>query len=316
MNAPLRSGLARLAEAADAVAKVTAIPAVQVEKDFWITEVLRGVAAFGAEIGVTAVFKGGTSLSKAFGLIRRFSEDVDIVVVLPNPGGSSAHRHLVAFVEAAQSTTGLVATIDTESATRGVKRTAVFRYPTDAEIGALSAGVRLELGTRGGAIPMKRCSVTSLLCQYQSHIRSDLETLIGPAFDVHVQAPVRTLVEKLMILHHAAVSGDSKERWRHARHYYDVWCLLASEQAREALVASPADVLARDTLMHSAAADRRATSRPHEGFASSPAFDLSSSPGVVAVYEAVVLGQLLWPDSPQPTLEDCCELVHRHAGLL
>ena len=52
MNAPLRSGLARLAEAADAVAKVTAIPAVQVEKDFWITEVLRGVAAFGAEIGV------------------------------------------------------------------------------------------------------------------------------------------------------------------------------------------------------------------------------------------------------------------------
>ena len=37
-----------------------------VEKDFWVTEVLRGVANCSADTGVSAVFKGGSSLSKAF----------------------------------------------------------------------------------------------------------------------------------------------------------------------------------------------------------------------------------------------------------
>lgn len=56
------------------VAARTGFPLSHIEKDFWVTEVLRGVV--GAANGVEIVFKGGTSLSEAFSLIERFSEDV------------------------------------------------------------------------------------------------------------------------------------------------------------------------------------------------------------------------------------------------
>lgn len=316
VSASIGSGLARLAEAAGSIADTTGIPVAQIEKDFWITEVLRGVAAGGSEAEVTAVFKGGTSLSKAFGLIRRFSEDIDIVVVLAGLGIKTAHRVLKSFVEAAENATGLPAEIDEASASRGVKRTAIFRYPTDAQSDALSTGVRLELGTRGGAMPTQRRSITSLLDQFQSSNTTGIETLIGPPIEMHVQAPVRTLIEKLMIVHHAAVEDDVVERQRLVRHYYDIWCLVESDQVRAALKESPADVLARDTLVHSEAASRPTTSRPEGGFASSPAFDLPLDADVAEAYETIVRQQLLWPGSPEPTLEDCCRQVQHHASLL
>jgi len=316
VSASIRSGLARLAEAAGSIAEVTGIPVAQIEKDFWVTEVLRGVAAHGSTAEVTAVFKGGTSLSKAFGLIRRFSEDVDIVVVLAGSGSSAAHRVLKSFVEAAENATGLSAEIDEAATSRGVRRTAIFCYPTDAQSDVLSTGVRLELGTRGGAMPTQRCSITSLLDRFQSLRTPGIETLIGPPIEMHVQAPVRTLIEKLMIVHHAAVEGDVVERRRLVRHYYDIWCLLRNDHVRAAFRESPADVLARDTLVHSEAASRPATSRPEGGFASSPAFDLPSDAGVAEAYETIVRRQLLWPGSPEPTIEDCCRQVQQHASLL
>lgn len=48
-----------------------------VEKDYWLTEILRTVAD---TVGDRAIFKGGTSLSKGWNLIDRFSEDVDLFV--------------------------------------------------------------------------------------------------------------------------------------------------------------------------------------------------------------------------------------------
>ena len=51
-----------------------------IEKDFWVSAVL-GALFNGLPAGHPALsFKGGTSLSKVFGLIRRFSEDIDITV--------------------------------------------------------------------------------------------------------------------------------------------------------------------------------------------------------------------------------------------
>ena len=49
-------------------------PAI-IEKDYYVTEALRNLAAAGAE---RIIFKGGTSLSKGWNLIDRFSEDIDI----------------------------------------------------------------------------------------------------------------------------------------------------------------------------------------------------------------------------------------------
>jgi predicted nucleotidyltransferase component of viral defense system len=52
---------------------------IYVEKDYWMTLALHRI--FHAEIGKEVVFKGGTALSKCFGTIQRFSEDIDLVVL-------------------------------------------------------------------------------------------------------------------------------------------------------------------------------------------------------------------------------------------
>ncbi len=56
------------------VARETGIAAVLVEKDYWVTHILWGLH----ETGLDIWFKGGTSLSKGFGLIQRLSEDLDL----------------------------------------------------------------------------------------------------------------------------------------------------------------------------------------------------------------------------------------------
>ncbi|MDE0268196.1 MAG: nucleotidyl transferase AbiEii/AbiGii toxin family protein [Acidimicrobiaceae bacterium] len=222
MNWLLRESPDALAAGAARVARTTGIPMAHVEKDFWITEALRGVARCSINSGVSIVFKGGTSLSKAFGLIQRFSEDVDVIVITPGRSTGQDDRCLKSFVTAAEISTGLKATVDPRTATRGVKRTARLEYPTDTAAGVLRQGVLLELGVRGGAIPTVQRSVRSLLVEHS--IAAGLETDFkeAEAVTLHVLAPVRTLVEKLIIVHHAALKGGAAEQARHARHYYDI----------------------------------------------------------------------------------------------
>jgi len=71
------------------VAEASNIPASHIEKDYWVTEVLRGAAAASRNSACSVVFKGGTSLSKAHHLIQRFSEDIDLIAILP-AGGKKA----------------------------------------------------------------------------------------------------------------------------------------------------------------------------------------------------------------------------------
>ena len=165
MTAPLRTRLDELDVYVSRVAKATGIPAAHLEKDFWVTEVLRGASNASESTGCSVVFKGGTSLSKAHRMIRRFSEDVDLVVVLPEGGRGTKDSTLKRFVAAAESTTGVEGTVDPSSATKGVKRTATFAYPTSHR-SILRPGVLMELGTRGGALPCRRLPVHSLIAEH------------------------------------------------------------------------------------------------------------------------------------------------------
>jgi predicted nucleotidyltransferase component of viral defense system len=59
-------------------ASATNISPILLEKDFWVSWLLNHI--FQMSIAKDLVFKGGTSLSKCFGLIKRFSEDIDITI--------------------------------------------------------------------------------------------------------------------------------------------------------------------------------------------------------------------------------------------
>ncbi len=52
---------------------------IHIEKDYWVTLALHTI--FKSQIGIETVFKGGTALSKCFGFIERFSEDIALVLL-------------------------------------------------------------------------------------------------------------------------------------------------------------------------------------------------------------------------------------------
>lgn len=296
---------------AASVANQIGVPAEHVEKDFWVTEVLRGVTQAARATGVEVVFKGGTSLSKAFSLIHRFSEDVDVLVVLPTQESPGARdRTLKALVGGAAEATGLEAIGVPEATSKGVKRGARFHYRSQAAatLGGLSAGVFLELGSRGGALPATPLEVSSLLAQHAAdQVASSPES--APVL-VRVLAPWRTLVEKLVLLHTAHSAEDPRAAIRSARHYYDIHQLLARPEILAGVHESGITILARDVCTYSQAADMPAVPRPHDGFATSPAFTDGPHLGVArAEYEQRVLDQLIWPGAGRPSFDECLGAV-------
>lgn len=66
-------------DAVVATSQQLGINEIYVEKDYWVTFALFNI--FKNDIGKETVFKGGTALLKCFGMIQRFSEDIDLVVL-------------------------------------------------------------------------------------------------------------------------------------------------------------------------------------------------------------------------------------------
>ena len=314
MNFRLRDDLDELAAYASAVSDVSGIPASHVEKDYWVTETLRGVAGVSRRNGCSVIFKGGTSLSKAHRLIERFSEDVDLLIVLPEAGKKRRDRMLKEFIAGAEAATGIEGRLDVATATAGVKRSVRLHYPTAAPSEGVTSGVLLELGTRGGALPCDRRPIQSLIAEYSQRagLASDFEEV--EPISLLVLDPVRTLVEKMMILHHAATVGDSERRRQTARHYYDVDALLRSPAVMSSLEQHETDVLARQVARHSMAAGLPSIDRPPAGFSASPAWR-EDQPDIERAYEDV-LERLVWPSALTSAFAQCCQRVHDHAHLL
>ncbi len=206
----------------DATAASLGVDPRLVEKDYWATQVLR-VATRPTE-GHTAVFKGGTSLSKAFGLIERFSEDIDLLIVTDDVN-NPLKRRLRAVADSVTDELGL--DHERENQGRGYLN-ARYAYEGAGVLSYLTTGVLLEMGSRGGPDPNTVRTVTSLMGDQAERIESGSPTELPDLrpFDVTVLAPERTLAEKLAFLHHRATVGDTDNLRQGARHLYDVAMLL------------------------------------------------------------------------------------------
>lgn len=319
-EARLRDDHEALDVAVAAVAEATGIPASHVEKDFWLTEALRGVAAAADGIGIPIYFKGGTSLSKVFGIIQRFSEDVDVLAVLRRDDSPGArHKVLKALCAGAAAATGLEPVPSGEKSSKGEKRAVSLQYPTRQSLVPLRHdGVLVEIGHWGGTYPHDRHQIRSLIAEHGPGLGINEPFVEFETFEVDVLDPVRTAVEKLMLLH-AAAASDAERRLAVARHYYDVWCLLQVDSIREKLSDQrTVATMARDVETFTVAAGLPSRGRPAEGFSVSDAFEAeaTANEAVRAAYDSVVLGSLLWPDSPRPTFDECCHVVRDFASAL
>ena len=85
-------------ELIETTAGVLGIPAVFIEKDYWVTYILNKLSK--SIYKETAIFKGGTSLSKAYKIIGRFSEDIDLAIITDGIDGNAV-KTLIKNIEKA-----------------------------------------------------------------------------------------------------------------------------------------------------------------------------------------------------------------------
>ena len=232
-----------------------------VEKDFWVCWTLDALFNGLAVGGPRLMFKGGTSLSKAFGLISRFSEDIDITVFRDDLGqatdvaelttmsGKKRRARLDAIRAACQAyIAGPLTTQFTQLATSAIPaarfrlepdpedkdgQTLLFWYPavTATTGDYIRAAVKIESGAKSALDP----HVTATVTPYVSQDLPDLNLTVA---NVTTVKPERTFWDKVIILHGLRQWHDRRGELRHggqrvSRHYYDLHQLMQATSAHE-----------------------------------------------------------------------------------
>jgi hypothetical protein len=306
----------------DAAAEQLGISSTAIEKDYWVTQVLR---ALGHDFAEDFVFKGGTSLSKGYGILKRFSDDLDILILRGARGKGATDRLMKSIGEAAAAAAEGLAERYGGSET-GVHRTFRVSYPaTYRPTDAVATSVLLEMGVRGGPNPHERVPIGSLLGNTLEAAGTDLGQYddLQP-FEVAVLHPGRTLLEKLYGIHDLArqLSANALEAdklRRNGRHFYDVYQLLGHVRVLELLAdrAQAEQIMA--SIEETSQEEFNATGelRPEGGFAASPAFDRNSdiSRQMQGAYEAI-MPALYFGNEPLPTWDEICARVQEQRQLL
>lgn len=212
-----------------------------VEKDFWVCFTL-DFLFHRSPWKESITFKGGTSLSKAFHLISRFSEDIDLILdwrVLgyggDEPWGKRSNTKQDAFNKEANARAEVFLaeqfgpTIQAElSRELGCeaniyidekdKQTVIFAYPHLFTNSATLQVIRLEIGALAAWTPAKMAQIEPYAATYYPKVFAQKNTAVLTV------APERTFWEKATILHHEANRPESLEMpQRYSRHYYDLY---------------------------------------------------------------------------------------------
>lgn len=104
------------------------IPEIFIEKDYWVTYALHQL--FHSEVKDLIVFKGGTSLSKCYKIIERFSEDIDMVIVKNDADtGNDLKRKLKAVTDVVDKSILEVVPNDPNTKKLGSLRKIIYSYP-------------------------------------------------------------------------------------------------------------------------------------------------------------------------------------------
>lgn len=307
-----------------AAAERLGVQPLAVEKDYWVCEALRAITtAHPGEV----VFKGGTSLEK-LRIIRRFSEDLDLLVVGQYPSKNAEQRALRNLLTTAADATGAEPSGVTAGGNSGsFHRSGYLTPPLEhrGEPGAIAdpAAILVELGQSGEPNPHAPHPVTSLLARELADSGFDTSAWDDLAsFDVPILHPGRTLLEKLLRVNNftdSPESAASPHGWpRIGRQLYDIYALLHDPSVRDLLADKPlvAEILtsAREV---SAAFGKPDLPVPEGGFAASAAFDAASPfADRLRVEHDAAMRNLYYGTEGPPSFEDVLTQVRADAALL
>lgn len=230
----------------------TGLQPFTIEKDAWVTLVLR--ILFHSEISVHIVFKGGTSLSKAYNLIERFSEDIDLAISRDYLGFEgnltkgkirrlrrSSHdfslNKLPKILQRQFSEYGIdeklysIIVPNTEISDQDPEIVHVnYKSVFDKE-SYLPSRVLIELGARSLLEPYESKKIQSLIDE--NHSDADFSER---AFTVNTVIPEKTFLEKLVLLHEEFQKEPEKIRYyRMSRHLYDIIQIVKTNYGEKAL---------------------------------------------------------------------------------
>jgi hypothetical protein len=195
-------------------AQARGIPEQFVEKDYYVTEALRIVAAtFPREV----IFKGGTSLSKGWNLIQRFSEDIDLFLnprtftsELSSRGINRKLKHLRDVVAAHPA---LTFRPDKSNTIGGFSRSDEFVYTTRFnELAILHSALLLEAGIQSGEQPTVTVELSSYVAAFLRSRGLDGLAEDVASFQMSLLHFRRTFIEKMFAIHSKIGRASCRER--------------------------------------------------------------------------------------------------------
>lgn len=224
-----------------------------IEKDFWVCYMLDYLfhrCAWRDNIA----FKGGTSLSKAYGLIERFSEDIDLILDwrvlgygINEPWEERSNTKQDIFNKEANTRaelflrdTFLPSIIADLTAELGENircfiddddpQTVKIAYPNSFSDMSILQEIRLEIGALAAWTPVKLADITPYAAQVYGRLFKQ------PLTDILTVLPERTFWEKVTILHREAFRAEDRPfPSRYSRHYYDLYRMMQTEVKDKAL---------------------------------------------------------------------------------
>ena len=224
------------------------LPVQAIEKDLWVTALLQ--ALFSLPFSNSLVFKGGTSLSKVWRTINRFSEDIDLAIdrelfgmsgdlttrqikVLRKTSSLFVKNDFCSALQAKIEDLGLgeYCQVEAEPDGEGDKtypepRKIFIRYQTLFDNFAyLLPKVVLEIGSRSLFEPTARHKVRSLISE-NLPVRTDVADV-----EVVTAVPAKTFLEKAFLLHEIFTDAGSMEADRKSRHLYDLERMMDADFA-------------------------------------------------------------------------------------
>lgn len=205
-----------------------------VEKDYWVTYLLKNLVK--SEFSNEFVFKGGTCLSKAYNLIERFSEDIDLLMIETDKTQSKTQKEkrLVALREYIDSLECL--NCDKANSKRAQLYAAFkFIFPTVSTNITDSVGkeILLEPGYRGGTVPeIQKKPITSYV---EKLVDGKLEGYDTKSFEINVLSAERIFVEKVFALKEIYDKDNGETLQKKTRHYYDIYKLLQTNEVQALL---------------------------------------------------------------------------------
>lgn len=221
------------------------IKAEIIEKDYYVTLFLKELVSVSPDI----IFKGGTSLSKCYHLIDRFSEDIDLNIETETKPSESRRKHLKSSIVSVIDKLGFTLTNPENVRSRRDYNRYIIDYPSVLGASYLKEMLIVETAVYQRAYPTVRKTAGSLIYDFLSANGFDdfIEQYSLEPFELNVQSAERTMIDKLYALADYYLAGTTAE---HSRHIYDIYKLLSVVEINDELK-NLADSVADERRPHS-----------------------------------------------------------------